>query len=53
MSTYNSGDDHAFGLPSITSSLEDLLAEKVDRAKEKEDENRLSPKVAIMKPILR
>ena len=53
ISVIDSGDDHAFGLPSIHSNLEDLLAEKVDRAKEKEDENRLSPKVAIMKPILR
>ncbi|CAB4057996.1 ITPR1 [Lepeophtheirus salmonis] len=48
------GDDVSlFGLPSITTNLEDLLAEKVDRAKEKEEENRLSPKIAIMKPILR
>ena len=42
-----------FGLPSIGANLQDLLAEKVDRAKEKEEENRLSPKIAIMKPILR
>jgi inositol 1,4,5-triphosphate receptor type 1 len=47
-------DDSPFGLTStIASNLEDLLAEKVDRAKEKEEENKLSPKVAIMKPILR
>ena len=32
---------------------EEQLAEKVDRAKEKEEETKLSPKVAIMKPILR
>ena len=48
------GEDHPFGLPaSLPSNLEDLLAEKVDRAKEREEENKLSPKVAIMKPILR
>jgi inositol 1,4,5-triphosphate receptor type 1 len=28
-------------------------AEKADRAKEREEENKLSPKVAVMKPILR
>ena len=32
---------------------QDQLAEKVDRAKEKEEETKLSPKVSIMKPILR
>ncbi len=39
------GEDHPFGLPSLASNLEDLLAEKVDRAKEREEENKLSPKV--------
>jgi inositol 1,4,5-triphosphate receptor type 1 len=34
-------------------NLEDLLTEKVDKAKEKEEENKLSPKISIMKPILR
>ena len=47
------GDDPTFGPPILSNQFEDLLAEKVDRAKEKEEENKLSPKVAIMKPILR
>ena len=48
------GDDASLGLPlSHSSNLEDLLAEKNDRVKEREDENKLSPKVAVMKPILR
>ena len=51
-------DDHgAAGLVvtpnSIAANLEDLLAEKVDRSKERDDENKLSPKVSVMKPILR
>ncbi len=50
----NAADDASpFAGLSIASNLEDLLAEKVDRAKEKEEENKLSPKVSIMKPILR
>ncbi len=52
--TFLAGDDTSpYGLPSLASNLEDLLAERVDRAREKEEENRLSPKVAVMKPILR
>jgi inositol 1,4,5-triphosphate receptor type 1 len=48
------GDDPSLGLPlSHSSNLEDLLAEKNDRVKERKDENKLSPKVAVMKPILR
>ena len=48
------GEDASFGLPpALSSNLEDLLAEKADRAKEREEENKLSPKVAVMKPILR
>ncbi len=48
------GDDPSYGMPSsLASNLEDLLAERVDRAREKEEEGRLSPKVSIMKPILR
>lgn len=44
------GEEHLLGFPS---NLEDLLADKIDRAKEKEEENKLSPKVTVMKPILR
>ena len=50
-------DDHGGGLvltpSSIAANLEDLLAEKVDRSKERDEENKLSPKVSVMKPILR
>ena len=46
-------DDPTYGTPSMAATFEDQLAEKVDRAKEKEEETKLSPKVAIMKPILR
>ena len=46
-------DDPSFGAPTLTATFEDQLAEKVDRAKEKEEENKLSPKVSVMKPILR
>ena len=38
------------GMPSFASNLEDLIMDKV---KEKEEENKLSPKVTVMKPILR
>lgn len=34
-------------------NLEDLLTDKADKAKEKEEESKLSPRVSIMKPILR
>ena len=47
-------DDPTFGNPcTLSANFEDQLAEKVDRAKEKEEETKLSPKVAVMKPILR
>lgn len=40
-------------LPPLTPGLEDLLAEKVEKSREKEEEKQLSSKVAIMQPILR
>lgn len=46
-------DDPTYGAPTMAATFEEQLAEKVDRAKEKEEETKLSPKVAIMKPILR
>ena len=46
-------DDPTFGPSSTLGTFEDQLAEKVDRAKEKEEETKLSPKVSVMKPILR
>ena len=42
------------GLVPPSQNIEDLLTDKVDKTKEKcEEENKLSPKIAIMKPILR
>ena len=41
------------GLAPPSPNLEDLLTDKVDKAKEKEEENKLTPKITIMKPILR
>ena len=41
------------GLVSPSPNLEDLLTDKVDKAKEKEEEHKLAPKISIMKPILR
>ena len=49
---FNLADDVVSLAPS-SSSLEDLITDKADKAKEKEEENKLSPKIAIMKPILR
>ena len=40
-------------LPPLSPGLEDLLAEKVEKSREKEEEKQLSTKVAIMQPILR
>ena len=45
--------EDVMGLAPPSPNLEDLLTDKVDKAKEKEEENKLSPKITIMKPILR
>ncbi|XP_062709131.1 inositol 1,4,5-trisphosphate receptor isoform X4 [Aedes albopictus] len=46
------GDDNA--LMSIgTSALEDILAEKLEKHKDKDENNKLSNKVLVMQPILR
>ena len=45
--------EDVLGLIQPSPNLEDLLTDKVDKAKEKEEENKLSPKISIMKPILR
>lgn len=47
------GFEEASGLPSLTPGLEDLLAEKVEKSREKEEEQQLSLKVSVMQPILR
>ena len=46
-----SGEDVLLG-PNGSTSLEEIL-EKSDKSKQKIEENKLSPKVAVMKPILR
>lgn len=38
---------------SISSALEDMLAEKLEKRKDKDDANKLSTKVLVMQPILR
>ena len=45
--------EDVLGMIQPSPNLEDLLTDKVDKAKEKEEENKLSPKISIMKPILR
>ena len=35
------------------SALEDMLAEKLERHRDKEEQNKLSVKVLVMQPILR
>ncbi|XP_023342605.1 inositol 1,4,5-trisphosphate receptor, partial [Eurytemora carolleeae] len=50
-SAIRGGDGRA--LPPLTPGLEDLLAEKVERSREKDEENQLSTKVVVMQPILR
>ena len=50
---FSSALEDVMGLAPPSPNLEDLLTDKVDKAKEKEEENKLSPKITIMKPILR
>lgn len=47
----NPGDENSS--ISIGSPLEDILAEKLEKHKDKEDRNKLSNKVLVMQPILR
>lgn len=44
------GEDHAMN---IGSALEDMLAEKLEKHKDRDDRNKLSTKVLVMQPILR
>lgn len=37
----------------LNSALEDMLAEKLDKHREIEDQNKVSAKVLVMQPILR
>ena len=46
-------EESSGALPPLAPGLEDLLAEKVEKSREKEEEKQLSSKVAIMQPILR
>lgn len=45
------GDDS--NLTNIGSALEDMLAEKMEKHKDKDDKNKMSSKVLVMQPILR
>ena len=45
--------EDVLGLVPPSSNLDELIAEKADKNKEKEEENKLSPKIALMIPILR
>jgi len=48
----SAGDD--VGPPLMgPSALEDMLAEKLERHRDKEEQNKLSVKVLVMQPILR
>lgn len=47
----NPGEESAF--TNIGSTLEDMIAEKIERHKDKDDKNKLSNKVLEMQPILR
>lgn len=44
------GEDHTMN---IGSALEDMLAEKLEKHKDRDDRNKLSTKVLVMQPILR
>ncbi|XP_018320612.1 inositol 1,4,5-trisphosphate receptor isoform X2 [Agrilus planipennis] len=48
-----SGDDHSAINSGAASAFEDLLAEKLEKHKEQDDQTRLSGKILIMQPILR
>lgn len=47
------GDENGTINSGVPSVFEDMLAEKIEKHKEYEDQNNLSPKVLIMQPILR
>ena len=51
----SSGDDSVLGMPYIPGggTLEELLSEKVDRHRDKEDPSKLSQKIIVMQPVLR
>lgn len=48
-----SGDDGCANTAGAAYAFEDMLAEKLEKHREKDDQNRLSAKVLIMQPILR
>lgn len=47
------GDESSNFTISHGSVLEDMLAEKLDKQKDKDEQNKLSSKVLVMEPILR
>lgn len=46
-------DEHNFNFNNYGNTLDDMLAEKLEKHKEKEEKNKLSSKVLVMQPILR
>ena len=50
---FATGDENGTVLPGTISTFEDIIAEKLERHRGKEDQNVLSSKVLIMQPILR
>lgn len=51
--TSTAGDDGCPNTAGAAYAFEDMLAEKLEKHREKDDQNRLSAKVLIMQPILR
>lgn len=49
---FGGGTDDSLSV-SVGSALEDMLAEKMEKHKDKDVQNKLSPKVLVMQPILR
>ena len=49
----SSSDDNGGPMIPLTPGLEDILAEKVEKSREKEEEKQLSSKISVMQPILR
>lgn len=49
----NSGEDHGQSTVNMGNALEEMLAEKLEKRREKDDNNKLSTKVLVMQPVLR
>jgi inositol 1,4,5-triphosphate receptor type 1 len=51
--TFSGADEYASSTSSCANPLEEILAEKLEKHKEKDQREKLSPKVLVMRPILR